>query len=285
MNEQRALLPFRGRKLCSIPRTLQHWLYFKRHLLEKTHVREHLQRSPHLEKASFREFLFSCEDALPDVFGPRFCRLKNRASKERNQRELVCVCYRYYEVLLSPLSPIEVRPSNIENGGLGLFLRKSGEEEHSTKSTSSSSSSSSTSYSHDDLVLSSVLWGIALELNSDDYETLVDSNYPSLLCGYRGKRFIIAGPLSVANHACRSPLCFTSPRQVIDPELPEEFANIPAIRLLARRDVSLEAGKEIFVDYFCTYSRLKRTSRGVNSPTVFGETCRCPTCNKKLWFE
>lgn len=280
MNEQRALLPFRGRKSYSIPRTLHHWLYFKRHLLEKTQVREYLQRSPHLDKTSFREFLFSCEDALPDVYGPRFCRLKNRASKERNQRELVCICYRYYEVLLSPLSPVEVRPSNIANGGLGLFLRSAEED-----LTTSTSTCTFTSFSHDDLVLSSVLWGLALEVDSDDYETLVDSKYPSLLCGYRGKRYIIAGPLSMVNHACKSPLCFTSPRQVIDPELPEEFANIPAIRLLSRRDVSLEPGKEIFVDYFSTYSKLKRTSRGEISPTVFGEVCRCPHCNKKLWFE
>lgn len=261
MNEHDALLPFRGRKSYSIPRTLQHWLYFKRHLLEKTQVREYFQKLPLLDKKDFREELWRCPDTIPDVYGPRFCRLKSRASRERNQRELVSISYQYYLVLLSPISIIEVRPSNVSNGGLGIFLR-GGE--------------AMLSFQHDDFVFPSVLWGLALDVDIEDYELLVDSNYPSLLDGHRAKRYIIAGPLALVNHACKSELCFTSPRRSIDTELPEEFAGIPTIRLIARRDTRLESGKELFVDYFCNLNR----SRTI--PTVFGEPCRCFRCEMKV---
>lgn len=189
----------------------------------------------------------------------------------------VCITYRYYELLLSPKSPVEVRPSTITGGGLGLFARDIHEE---GDARSSSSTSTADYYRHDELVLSSVLWGVALDIENEVYETLVDSHYPSLLCGYRGKRFIIAGPLSLVNHACRSPLCFTNPRQTVYPELPEEFSGIPAIRLVARRDFSLDSGQEILADYFCTYTQLKRLPQGETQPTVFGQPCRCPTCDR-----
>ena len=260
MNEKEALLPFRGRRSYSIPRTLQYWLYFKRHILEKENVRKTFQDlSLHLDKSTYRDYLFNLPDATPQCYGPRFCRVKNRSTRERSLRELISITYRYYEALLSPLSPIEVRQSTLPTGGLGIFLKKT----------------TTLKLKHDQLLLPKVFWGLALEINEDDYETLVDSNYPSLLCGYRKKRYIIAGPIALVNHACKSSLCFTLPRRLIEPEiLPEEFQDIPSVRALARRDVELLAGSELFVDYFSKYSV------GDSTVNVFGEDCRCPCCSR-----
>jgi len=193
MDEYGALDCILRRLRNSIPRTLLHWLYFKRHVLEKDDVRTLFQtRSEVLTRKEFRLALLESK-ADPRCFGPRFCRLSSRLSRERNIRELISIAYRYYLALLSSQSPVEVRRSS-SIGGLGIFLKQS------------------INISCEELFLEHIIFGLALELSDEEYEELHRCGYPSLIAGYR-KQYLLAGPLALINHSCSAPACFSVPQR------------------------------------------------------------------------
>lgn len=188
------------------------------------------QVQPCLSKNEFRELLVATRDCNPERHGPRFCRVSKEDTRSRNIRELLSqgplITYQYYLSLLAPSSVIEVKASTIPQAGLGVFVKEN------------------LQMSRNESLLSSTLFGLPLEISKSDYEELVQRGYPSILRGYR-KRFIIIGPLSLVNHSCRAPLQISlleSPS-----EIAEEFLGMPTVHLIARKELSILEGSEVFV--------------------------------------
>lgn len=209
------------------------------------------QGQPCLSKNEFRELLVATRDCNPERHGPRFCRVSKEDTRSRNIRELVSITYQYYLSLLAPTSLMEVKASTIPRAGLGVFLKEN------------------LPLSRNESLLSSTLFGLPLELSKSDYEELVQCGYPSILCGYR-KRFIIIGPLSLVNHSCRAPLQISLLESPSD--IAEEFLGMPTVHLIARKELSILKGSEVFVDYFGGTAKQERSQ-------VFGDVCACKHCD------
>lgn len=253
MDEYAALESILRRKRHTIPRTAIYWLYFKRHILEKDNVRRLFSECDQLDKQKFALLLDGCSDSCPEKYGPAFCRrLKDKRSNRRNVRELITVSYQYYLALLSPSAPVYVaRRTSV---GLGVFVKRA---------TNISKGAAPFGGMH--------TYGFALELGPRDDGELVEAGYPSLMRGYR-KRYMLIGPLSLLNHSCGAPMQLQlspSPERPPKQVLPEEFAGLPAVQIVALRSLDLQVGQELTYDYFCGVTGAVRG---------FGSGCRCEGC-------
>lgn len=251
--EYRVLEALLKRKRHSISRAAQYWLYFKRHILEEEDICKLFQARPLLSKEEFRELLVSTRDCSPERHGPRFCRVSKQDTRARNIRELVSITYQYYQTLLAPTSALEVKTSTITGAGLGVFVKEN------------------LQLSRNESLLPSALFGLPLELSKSDYEELLQSGYPSILRGYR-KRFIIIGPLSLVNHSCRAPLQISLSESPVD--IAEEFLGMSTVQVIARKELSIQKGSEVFVDYFGGTAKRERSQ-------VFGDICACKSCTER----
>ena len=150
------------------------------------------------------------------------------------------VAWQYYVALLHPSSPVRVASSAC--GGLGLFLRED------------------SSVGANEVAFGKRLWGVLFEIPAEDFEHLQRSGYPSLYCSA-----IMGGPLSLANHQCDAPLCFTPPRKLSI----EEFEGMRAVFAKAARPFEGRKGEELVVNY---------AGGSSNQRSFFGEACRCTSC-------
>jgi len=111
MNSKCALDNLLKRKRNSVPRAVNCWLFFKRHILEKTNkVRTLFEKALTLDEFKF----LVRSNANPLKFGPSFCR--RRRSQKTNTRciqDLLLVAWQYYLALLHPASPIYVSSSKL----------------------------------------------------------------------------------------------------------------------------------------------------------------------------
>ena len=154
--------------------------------------------------------------------------------------DLLLVAWQYYMALLHPSSPVRVASSLC--GGLGLFLRED------------------ISVGENKVAFRKRLWGVLFEIPEEDFEHLQRSGYPSLYCSA-----IMGGPLSLANHQCDAPLCFTPPRKLAI----EEFEGMRAVFAKAAHPFEGQRGEELVVNY---------AGKSSNKSSFFGGACRCTSC-------
>lgn len=243
MEELRILHPFLNRKENHIPRSLFHWLYFKRHILEKESVRARFEEVA-LDLQGFKELV--TKEANPLKFGPSFCRRKSEKTTSRNIQDLMLVIWKYYQALLHPSSPVYVAKSAL--GGLGLFLRR--DVERASKKGGA-------------LIPFGVdLWGVLFEIPEEEFTSLQELHYPSLY----NTHMIMGGPVSLMNHRCKARLRFTGAKQV---HL-EEFQGMKAVYVCSEAGYFGKKDQELTIDYL---------SGGKG--TFFGDKCACDSCTRK----
>ncbi len=248
MEEYESLIGILRKQNHSIPRTALFWYFFKRHVLEKDHVRQHFDQSE-FDRQQYKQQL--CCYANPQSFGPQFCRLKNPGSRRRNINELVRVTYYFYEVLLAKSSPIQVKHSPVSNGGLGLFLKSDMICKNESK------------------LLELYLYGLLLRITKEDFDWLSATGHHSLMASGRYK-YLFVGPLSLVNHECNSLLGFSKQTRSAG-ALSDYFAEVPVTQVFVKQKCTLAAGMEILVDYFDEPPATKPAD-------VFGNVCRCSFC-------
>jgi hypothetical protein len=240
MEELGILNPILKRKYNSIPHGVSYWLYFKRHLLEKTSVRKQFQLV--LNYQEFRELVRNV--ANPLKYGPSFCRRKNsEKTNKRNMNDMIQIIWEYYLDLLHPDSPIYVADSTY--GGLGIFLRNN-------------SIITAKSLNH-------YLYGVLFEI--EEFEELQENHYPSLFQAHQSKQCILCGPLSVVNHSCGSKLHFSQPKLMKK----EEFEGLEAVycQIIGAKSIMSDKGDELLLNYFPNCD---------TKPNFFGIACQCGIC-------
>jgi len=237
------------RKINSIPRAVNYWIFFKRNMLEKQEIRSLFEKE--LEEDEFRTLVKT--KINPKIYGPSFCRNKSSKSSKTSKRnidDLLVVLWEYYRILLHPSSPVYVAPSNLN--GLGIFLRNE------------------MVFKKHEIILKDFLYGVLFEVDEDDFEELHKKEYPSLYEDGQ-KTFILCGPGSLVNHQCGSFLSLTKPRKMVK----EEFNGISSIYIVANVDEKCKVLKnqEIYIDYL-------PQSEDFNETYFPKNKCLCITCLK-----
>jgi hypothetical protein len=266
MEEADKLKRARGKVTTPVPLPVSYWLFFKRGILERPRVRA-LFATP-LTPTQFRALIR--KEANPGKWGPSYCR-KGRGRSERTVRrmtsDMLAVAWRYYEALLHPDSPIYVAESK-RASGLGLFTRRTSR------------------VAVDSVLLPAHLFGICFGVTEEHFSALESVGYPSL---YWYEPSILYGPLSLVNHECGSPLCFSFPRKVDACQRRggvalEEFHGLSAIyaRSIAE-GCRVKKDHEITIDYFNSGGGGGGgdKSQDKTSANFFGVKCRCRACNKE----
>lgn len=153
--------------------------------------------------------------------GPVELRGGSRTAR-RIERDCMSVLWRYYLALLHPGSSIRIARSE---RGLGLFSQQG----------------------FDASLLPKELFGVVASLSEHDFDSLVESEYPSL---YQtgGVSGILFGPMSLVNHSCGAHFRFSN---LIPRGRPEGFDGFGIIRLKLKNHnfKSVSAGGEILVNY------------------------------------
>jgi hypothetical protein len=175
---------------------------------------------------------------------------------------MLAVALRYYEVLLHPDSPVYVDESRSASG-LGLFARRT------------------TRVVIDNTFSPAYLFGVCFGVTEEHFRALETAGYPSL---YWYEPSILYGPLSLVNHECGSPLCFSFPRKVNAYQRRggvtfEEFDGLSAIYARSIKEgYRVKKNHEITVDYFNSGNG---DSDKKPSANFFGVRCRCRSCGKE----
>lgn len=231
----------------STPRGIHYWVFFKRHILEEREVREQFEQAV-LDQAQFRELVRETTAKKPL---PYFCRPRGKIkpdTAQRNMREMLTILYRYYEALLHPKSLIHVVESKCV-GGLGVCARDPA------------------IIKEGNAVFADHLWGVPFEVSDDNFEELHAKGYPSLYTTNDGRGHILAGPLSLVNHRCGSPLVLSMPRKTTRP-ISEEFEGMPVVIVRATRHYHVHKDEELEINYF--------VGGAVSFP---GGKCKCRVCS------
>jgi hypothetical protein len=188
-----------------IPRAVNYWLFFKRHILERPDVRAQFEEEP-LDVDGFRRLVRAV--ANPCKWGPSFCRPRRGMSAKtakRNTNDMLAVLWRYYEALLHPASTIYVAESDAV-GGLGLFARRGAAVAMAGR------------------LFHGHLWGVPFEVDEDTFAELHADDYPSLYRTPDGRAHILCGPLALVNHRCAAPLSFSLPKRIAAVAAPSSAA-------------------------------------------------------------
>ena len=258
----------------SIPRAVNYWLFFKRHILERADVRAQFEEES-LDIDGFRRLVRAV--ANPCKWGPSFCRQRRGTSAKtakRNTNDMLAVLWRYYEALLHPASAIYVAESEAV-GGLGLFVRRA-----AAVVTGGN-------------LFEGHLWGVPFEVAEDAFAELHAGDYPSLYRTPDGRAHILCGPLALVNHRCAAPLSFSLPKKIVVAPVTaaaatsvpatllrkggislEEFAGLSAVYARATMRHRMAKGQEVMVDYFGQEGRKKDHG----SISFGGVECKCLTC-------
>ena len=238
----------------SIPRAVNYWLFFQRHILERPDVRAQFEEGEEaLDLDGFRQLVRAV--ANPCKWGPSFCRPRRGTSAKtakRNTNDMLAVLWRYYEALLHPSSPIYVAESEAV-GGLDLFARRG-----ATVAVAGH-------------LFPGHLWGVPFEMDEDTFAELHAGDYPSLYRTPDGRAHILCGPLALVNHRCAAHLSFSLPKKIAVPPAAsstaaplrkggislEEFAGLSAVYARATRRLQVAKGEESMVNYFGQEGRKK----------------------------
>lgn len=262
------------RKHHSIPDGVLYSNYFKRRLLETREVREHFARlTKPMSEREFGEFLETNEHCRLTKYAPfRITRRKHRYAEptlEKRIRELKAQCFLYYQSVLSPESPIEVKPSSRYANQLGLFVRRD-----------------TVTVARGEHLFPHVLWGPLFPVSLEDDAELENKNHGSQST-IEKKPYVVGGALAFLNHHCDYSLGFS-----IDLKEPRPLPPPPARGRQKKRtrwnafgpgvpvmhiknnfqQLTLQPGDEITVDYEETF---------VEQPT-FGDDCLCATCKPPI---
>ena len=245
MEELSKLSNILKRKKSSVSYGVQYWLYFKRHILEKTEIRHFFEKN--LSYNEFKELVES--KANIGKFGPSFCRRRKSETNKRNKNDLLIVIWQYYLALLHPDSPVYV--SNSKLGGIGIFLKNN--VDHTTNKP----------------LFKEHLYGLYFEVG-DEFEELELKGYSSL---YEDKKqFIFCGPLSLVNHQCGSSLCFSKPNKTNK----EEFDGLNEVHIKVKtEEYCNKKESEILIDYF---------PENANKVTFNTISCKCSACSTNKRF-
>lgn len=201
------------------------WLFFKTHLLEKKENREYFSAfSPSLNSKDFLQHLQKRVNLKK--YAPARARASPsdiRSTKGRMCRELVRMCYEWYQELLSPESNYYASETSF---GLGLFARRE--------------------ICVPENVSLPNLTGTSAWISSDEALLLSEKRYPSLFDHPSEGHSICSGPLSLMNHDCRSTLKLHTSKKTGDTTLRVRSVMSKRRRFMKGHEILLNYGKRYF---------------------------------------
>src|SRR6185312_8896662 len=230
---------------CCIPFAVPTWLYFKRHVLEKEHVRVVFEVDANLSYPVFKELLI--KHASPQAYGPSRARGSPRSqygTKERYFWDLVRTLYDdLYPTLLNPATRTFSVQTSERYGGMGLFARR-------------------TIVLEAGAVVPGGIVGTVHAVSARAWQKLRDMHYSSL---YSDSRIdgILTGALALANHDCGSKIGLRRRRSGRHRCNEDDQGDV--IDLVARKAYVLESDSELVIHYG-------------NCGLPRGVQCRCGTC-------
>jgi hypothetical protein len=123
---------------------------------------------------------------------------------------------------------------------------------------------------HKDLIWNrNILWGALFPISIEDYEYLLDKQYPSLYKSSDDTQYIMGGPLSLINHDCGSYFAISNTKFEIQQEHFEELKAVGA-KIICEHHLTIVAEEEITIDYF---------SQSKEQVDFFGKACKCKHCS------